>query len=181
MATSRRKSPTKRRRAPLPPWLLLGGGLLAGIASTMLYDGVRKTDWNAPLERLTIGDDSVKNLPALDFEFYTLLPGQEFVVTTPEPKTEPVKPQAKQPRMAPSETGAYYLQVGSFRQRSAADAMRAKVTLLGTRGSIQQVQHNQNTWYRVRVGPYEQVNQVSAVQAKLKQHQINALLVRAKP
>ena len=180
MATSRRKSPPKRRRAPLPPWLLLGGGLIAGIASTMLYDGVRKTDWNASLKRFAFENGPV-DLPEHEFEFYTLLRGQEFVVSTPEPKAKPVKPPAKQPRMAPSETGAYYLQVGSFRERSAADAMRARVTLLGTRGSIQQVQHNQNTWYRVRVGPYEQVNQVGAVQAKLKQHQINALLVRAKP
>ncbi len=186
MAVAKRKRSARsgKRRAPMSPWMLLGGGLIAGIASTLLYDGVKNMKWSSPLDRFAIEKESVDDLPALNFEFYTLLPDQEYVVTTPKetpPPQQPAKPQEKQPSMAPSKTGAYYLQVGSFRERKTADSMRAKVTLLGTSGSIQQVRHNQNTWYRVRVGPYEQIEQVSAVQAQLKQHQINSLLVRAKP
>ncbi len=179
---ARRK--TRKRRVPLPPWVLLGGGLAAGVAGALLYDAVQQMDWKMPLDRFAIGDESVRDLPSLDFEFYTLLPDQEFVVAAPAPKLDvptPATPPEKTSSTAPTSSGAYYLQVGSFLRLSAADSMKAKVTLLGTHASIQEVRRGDDTLYRVRAGPYEDVAQVSEVQAQLQKHQINSLLVRAKP
>lgn len=191
MATPKRHTatPKKRRttvkkrktraRKPLPPWLLLGGGLLIGISSVLVFNVAKEVKWDAmqggtPPTKTT----SSKPATAPRFDFYTILPNQEVVVPDPEPPAKKKKkPGDKQAQPVPG--GVYYLQAGSFRKMDEANSMRARVILLGTEVSIQSVTIDRDTWHRVRVGPYQNLARLREVRKRLRDNKIETLLVRA--
>ncbi len=172
-ATPKRRPAARKRktraRKPLPPWLLLGGGLLIGIASVLMFNGTQEAPWQSlwkkvwPLETAT-----TKPVETPRFDFYTILPNQEVVV--PEPDDKKAKPVPE---------GVYYLQVGSFRSLDDANGRRARVILLGTEASIQSVVIDRDTWHRVRVGPYKDLARLREVRQRLRDNKIETLLVRA--
>lgn len=181
-APKRRPTAKKRKtraRKPLPPWFLLGGGLLIGVASVLVFNVAKEVEWSAlwgnaqPPKTAT-----AKPAETLQFDFYTILPSQEVVVPDPEPpaKKEP-KPGDKQAKPVPE--GVYYLQVGSFRSLDDANGMRAQVILLGTEASIQSVTIDRDIWHRVRVGPYKNLARLREVRKRLRDNRVETLLIRA--
>lgn len=105
------------------------------------------------------------------FEFYTILPEMEVVV--PDSDRE----SAKDPnRLAPGES--YVLQVASFRALEEADRMKANLALLGIESRIETVTANNETWHRVRLGPYRDMPAVDDARARLQENQINAVLLK---
>ena len=108
------------------------------------------------------------------FEFYTILPEMETVVPPQELSAEVKEgvPQVKSP-------GTYMLQAGSFRTNEQADQLKAKIAFLGLAAEIQQVTNaNDETWHRVRLGPYSDLALLNEARAKLKQQKIDALLLK---
>ena len=182
-ATPKRRPTAKKRktraRKPLPPWLLLGGGLLIGIVSVLVFNVAKEVEWGAlwgnaqPPKTAT-----AKPAETLRFDFYTILPSQEVVVPDPEP---PVKKESKpgDKKTKPVPEGVYYLQAGSFRSLDDANGMRAQVILLGTEASIQTVTIDRDTWHRVRVGPYKNLARLREVRKRLRDNRIETLLIRA--
>ena len=180
-ATPKRRPTSKKRktRKPLPPWLLLGGGLLVGIASVLVFNVAKEVEWDA-LWSGTPPPKTASSEPAATprFDFYTILPNQEVVVpdrVPPAKKKE--KPDDKKTKPVPG--GVYYLQAGSFRKIDEANSMRARVILLGTEASIQSVTMDRDTWHRVRVGPYEDLARLREVRQRLRDNKIETLLIRA--
>lgn len=177
----KKRAARQRRRQPLPAWLLLGGGLLVGIGSVKLFDMAR--NWNWTHDAPPAAREEAPAAPELKFDFYTILPSQEMVVPsegvpaaapqTPKPTPEP----AGKPPPAP---GAYYLQVGSFRKPQEAEAQKARVALLGATASVQRITVGRDQWHRVRIGPYQDMAKLQAVQRRLSKRQIDALLIRAR-
>lgn len=132
------------------------------------------------------------------FEFYTLLPELEVVV----PETAPPKPPAaSQPpatatpqppatTSAPTESPSkatpppapaserFMLQAGSFRQNQEAERLRASLALLGVEARIQQVTVNNDTWYRVHVGPFSSRSEADRVRERLTNNQVQTMLLR---
>ena len=109
------------------------------------------------------------------FEFYNLLPEMEVIVPEEQVKgaasPEGVK-QVEQP-------GTYLLQAGSFRTREQADQLRARLALLGVETEVQTVTvNNKETWHRVRVGPYRNLEELNAARSVLKKNGIDAILIR---
>ena len=176
-APKRRPTAKKRRtrqRKPLPPWLLLGGGLLVGVASVLVFNVARDVEWRALWGDMSPSKTtSAKPAPATRFDFYTILPNQEVVVPDPEP------PASKNKKTKPAPEGVYYLQAGSFRKHDEANSMRAQVILLGTQASIQSVTIDKDTWHRVRVGPYKNLARLREVRTRLRDNKIDTLLIRA--
>ena len=182
-ATPKRRSTAQKRkrrtRKPLPPWLLLGGGLLIGIASVLVFNVAKEEEWST-LWGGASPPETASSEPATTprFDFYTILPNQEVVVPDPEPPARK-KTKSKDKKTPPVPEGVYYLQAGSFRKIDKANGMRARIILLGTEASIQSVTIDRDTWHRVRVGPYKDLARLREVRQRLRDNKIETLLVRA--
>lgn len=71
-----------------------------------------------------------------------------------------------------------YLQAGSFASASEADNQKARLALLGAEARIQQVMLQDKVWYRVRIGPYHKMDDVTHLRADLARQGIEANVVR---
>lgn len=126
------------------------------------------------------------------FDFYTLLPESEEVVTRPQAKQQPIvtapPEESTEPETPiPAETAkteateSYMIQVGSFKKLSDADAYRAKLAFLGVESKVQTVTiDDKDTWHRVQIGPIAGRAQADAMQKQLRDNAIDSLLLRAK-
>ncbi|MCP5266752.1 MAG: SPOR domain-containing protein [Burkholderiaceae bacterium] len=111
-----------------------------------------------------------------------------------KPETEAGKPAADGAGARPPGTQAtgaatgqaaqgavsYLLQAGAFRSVGDADAMRAKLALVGFEARVVQAQVGGQALFRVRVGPYAQLDDMNRVRAKLAEAGIEASVVRQK-
>ena len=115
-----------------------------------------------------------ENIPVPKFDFYNILPNKEINIS------EWVAEDQAMPAPASEETGGLYiLQVGSFRQLDAADQVKAQLALLGISADIQRVVINgQDTRYRVRVGPYEDQKTLEAERARLRENNLDYMLLK---
>lgn len=182
-AAPKRRPTTKKRkthaRRPLPPWFLLGGGLLIGVVSVLAFNVAKEVEWHTLLGHAQPPKTAAsKPVVTPRFDFYTILPSQEVVVPDPEPSAKK-EPEPGDKQAPPVPEGVYYLQVGSFRGLDDANGMRAQVILLGTEASIQSVTIDRDTWHRVRVGPYKDPARLREVRQRLRDNRIDTLLIRA--
>jgi cell division protein FtsN len=107
------------------------------------------------------------------FDFYEMLP--KFEVVIPE-QDESAPAQA---RGAPMEkAGVYMLQAGSFRNSADAERVRALIGLQGVQSKIQQVTIDRDTWHRVRIGPITDLKKLEDTRTKLRQAEVEALVIR---
>jgi len=113
----------------------------------------------------------------LEFDFYTILTAKEELVPEEKEASGGQKPVAS----TDNSSGTYYLQAGSFQNHADADRRKATLALLGVAASIQRVTiKNNQTWYRVRVGPIGDINEVNRLRSKLEAEKIQTMLARAK-
>ncbi|MBI2780016.1 MAG: SPOR domain-containing protein [Gammaproteobacteria bacterium] len=108
------------------------------------------------------------------FDFYTILPEMEVII----PDKELKKRAANDAQAGKAES--YFLQAGSFKNLVDADALKANLALLGIEAKIQSVSVENDTWHRVRMGPYSDMDQLNKVRAQLRQNNINAIPLKAK-
>jgi len=113
--------------------------------------------------------------PRPRFDFYTILP--EMEVKVPEWQLG----QGAQGEAHTLEPGAYVLQVASFQRFEEADKTKANLALHGIVADIQRVVINgRDTWYRVRVGPLRDLDQVQAMRGRLQQVGMDFMLLKIK-
>lgn len=190
----------------LMPWI--GGGaaivLIAGMLlayqqffksstpahSVDLRSSAAPVHEKAPSETHT----SIAKQEAPRFDFYTLLPNMTVEVPELEPEPEVKRKTAlaaapkvaQAPAPAPASTAQnnkssnFIIQAGSFREPAQAEELKARLTLNGFEASIQTVKiEQQDLWYRVFLGPYEDKNQAILAQQKLESAQsINSLILK---
>ena len=125
-------------------------------------------------------EDSTEDKPSEPrFDFYTLLPEMEVVV--PE---QQIRGKPEQGVRQVEEPGTYYLQVGSFKNGEQADRLKAELAIKGFETVIQKVTIDNNndtqTWHRVRVGPYSDLEPLNRARQKLKASGHESSLVRIK-
>jgi cell division protein FtsN len=107
------------------------------------------------------------------FDFYRILPGQEVPVSEKELKQQAAKPDA------PTEN--YLIQAGAFQSPADADALKARLALLGLEASVEPAHlPDKGTLYRVRLGPYTQLDEINRVRQALSQNGVEASLVKVK-
>jgi cell division protein FtsN len=112
--------------------------------------------------------------PKPRFDFYTILPEMEVII----PDKELKKRAANDAQAGKAES--YFLQAGSFKNLADADALKASLALLGIEAKIQSVTVEDDTWHRVRMGPYSGMDELNKVRAQLRQNNINAIPLKAK-
>lgn len=194
MATKRNTRNRQQQQRGSMPWgpMLLSFAVgafvmfLVHLKDNVPADGTPKT---AQQEKKSAGIEPT-------FDFYTLLPESEEVVTRPQAQqqtivTAPPEESASPPETATSDTPAptakaeetesYMIQVGSFKKLSDADAYRAKLAFLGVESKVQTVTiDDKDTWHRVQIGPINGRAQADAMQKQLRENAIDSLLLRAK-
>lgn len=82
------------------------------------------------------------------------------------------------PSNAPTATTTYLLQAGAFRAQSEADGMRARLALIGFEAGVETARIDNETIYRVRLGPYGALDTMNLARAKLADNGIEASVVR---
>lgn len=146
------------------------------------------------------------------YDFYTLLPGQEVAMTDAElaasaraeearqrqleqqrqrdaadaadaadPAQPVVAPPAAVAANAAAADGAHYiLQAGSFGASGDAEALKARIALLGLSARVESAQIGGKTMYRVRMGPYGTASDLAAAKQKLGNGGLPALAIKAR-
>jgi len=103
---------------------------------------------------------------------------QPRATVRPEPTpAAPVTPTAPSGATAPA-SGPYFLQVGSFRVLEDAEALRAKILLMGMSVEIQRAEVNGLQVNRVRVGPFARIDDMNQTRTRLGQEKIPTAVVR---
>ncbi len=99
------------------------------------------------------------------------------VESSPAPPPAPAKDVA--PAAATADEGTrFQLQAGAFRTAEDADAMRARLALLGLDARVFPIEQAGATWYRVRLGPYGQIDDVNRTRKMLAENGIEAQVIR---
>ena len=180
-----------RRHAPAAPGPAFGGwtgfaaglGLGLGIALAVhvyhrnheaVVAGPVPEPAQVPASAAAADDGAVvtADAPAApELDFYDMLPKQEVDVPGQTPRdTSPSN-------AAPLPTGDVVLQAGSFKQATEAEKMQAELALVGISAKIQRASVEDETWYRVRIGPISTVEELRNVQSKLREAEITATAV----
>jgi cell division protein FtsN len=94
------------------------------------------------------------------------------------PTNTPSTPARTDASQAPKTGGPYYLQVGSFRVLEDAEALRAKIILMGMPVEIQRAEVNGLQVNRVRVGPFAKIDDMNQTRIRLGQEKIPTAVVR---
>ena len=111
--------------------------------------------------------------PATRFDFYEILP--KFEVVLPETEFE-ARPDVVETAL--EEPGRYVLQAGSFSAEADAERMRANLALLGIESRIQRVTIDTDDYHRVRIGPSSDLEALNGTRARLRDAQIEVLLIK---
>lgn len=234
MAAKRGKSQAKRNgggNGGMPVWAWVVIAAAVGIGAWLLLpqfagkDGVEGFFRAAPKDPPAVdgGADSAPLVPETapaatattpterdqQYDFYTLLPGEETalsddelsararaeaaqpapeVAETPTDTEPPAAIDAAPPRPepAPAETIAetrsdarYILQAGAFAASGDAEALKAKIAFLGLGARVESAQIQGKTVYRVRMGPYGTATELAEAKRKLAAGGLPALAIRA--
>ena len=177
---AKRPSTHSNKKKPLPGWVWMLGGLLAGlVVSYLVYlqkEGgvslVKKSDKPVarPTQKKTPAAQTTKKRDdGIKFDFYNILPELEVVI----PDIELGKENTEQ--------ATYYLQVGSFKNEEEAEARKAELLLLNFTPSIQTVTiDNSQTWHRVRLGPFTDRRTVDKARRGLQDNGIDFIMLKEK-
>ena len=173
--STRKKTATrgKASAAPVSAWRWYGAGLLTGVfLSFLVYLGtLPPTAPGDPATNVSNATPAAQTPPKPRFDFYKMLP-EQTIEETVEP-AEVARPRAAEP------SEIYLLQAGSFRSYEQADKLKAELALMGLETDIHKAPGSgQESWNRVRVGPYNNLAELNEVRALLRQNGINAILIR---
>lgn len=187
-AAQRRKSRNHQRG--IPAWLWLLSGILLGLglayylwskgyipqpnADSTVVDGSSEQISPASVEEVAPAIDKPRKSP---YDFFTVLPEMEVVV--PEQELSQKSRSAETPAaQAEADSGSYLLQVGSFREKSDAEQLKARLALMGITARTQSVTVNDVTWHRVRIGPVSGVRQADEMRTRLSADGIESLVMK---
>lgn len=161
-------------------WVGLGAGLALGLTVALAVHLHYQN--KAPVEPLPAADTPPASAvappeetpPPEDagpgYDFYDMLPKQEVEV-----------PEGAAARTAGSALpkGDVTLQAGSFKNVAEAEKLQARLAQYGIDAKIQRFSLEDETWYRVRIGPIATVEELDVVRAKLAEAEIEATPVTA--
>jgi cell division protein FtsN len=178
-----------------------------------------EADLPAPVATPPKGDAKDPGDQEREYDFYTVLPGQEVAMSDAElaasaraeatrkqqlaqqaaaaaasedaatPATPAVTPAAPAPAPSTSTTpvattadnqAPYILQAGAFGASGDAEAVKARIALLGLKARVESASIKGKTVYRVRMGPYGTATELAAAKDKLANGGLPALAIKVK-
>jgi cell division protein FtsN len=202
MATRRGKQATRGGKPPLPAWMWLGIGVLLGLALAAVVlvrdwaPMLRKRDVPMPNPEASAPRESetpvAEARPKKTFDFYQVLPEMEVVIPDAEISAKaraeqqaraaqsppPTSPATAPVSAAPGTGVRYVLQVGSTPDPQGAEALKARLALLGFVATIQPVNINGKTWNRIRLGPYASASELEDAKRTLAGQGISATALK---
>ena len=95
-------------------------------------------------------------------------------------ETKAAAEKAASAAAAADDGSRYVLQAGAFKTPEDADAMRARLAMLGLDARVFPVEQGGNTLYRVRLGPYGQIDDINRIRKTLASNNIDAQVIRLK-
>ena len=106
------------------------------------------------------------------FSFYNSLPQAEV----------PIAEDGKSPSAGISlppvvVAGTYVVQAGAFPEFADADAVKARLALLGIVAEIQSAEADGRRFHRVRIGPIDDLDKLNRLRARLRQNRIEFMLI----
>ena len=107
-----------------------------------------------------------------DYDFYDMLPKQE--VEVPGERAAGAQRRARRCRRATSRCRR-----ASFKQAAEAEKLQARLAQYGIDAKIQRFSLEDETWYRVRIGPIATVEELEPMRAKLAEAEVDAMPVTA--
>lgn len=170
--------------------LIIGLGIAVGVAMMISKTPLPFTNKFGHAERITqpAGDVADPNKPLYGKK--ASVPDQAQPQPQPAPaQTAPaptvientIKPAPSRASTAPADGDdkwLYYLQAGAFRGKADAESMKAKLALLGFEASVSERQADNGTLYRVRIGPFNQMETMNRVRGKLSDNGVDVAVVR---
>jgi cell division protein FtsN len=183
------RSTRSKKQQDFPGWLWMIFGLAIGLSVALavyMRDNQPKIEvaankpGPAPAEAVVdnngeAGSSGDQQASAAEsrFTFYELLPN--FVVEIPDQQPEKAADIGPQ---AVTEPGVYVLQAGSFSTEKDADRRRAELGLHGMESNIQRVKINDKNYYRVYVGPTDDLDQLNMLRSRLRAAKIDVFRIR---
>jgi len=175
--TNTRKAGHKR---PVPGWIILFSGVLSGLLlAVFIYikgwvpEPIQNNQKPVPgvaQELAEPVEDVSKTLSKKpDYDFYSVLPEMEVVI----PKEELEQQAARD-----SKEYSYILQIASFKNRSDAEELKARIAFSGQIAFIQSIDVNGTQWHRVRVGPFDSSREADKQKRQLEQGGHKALVLK---
>lgn len=119
------------------------------------------------------GDDAARERDDR-YDFFTVLPEIEVVVPNREIEQR-ARDNPEQP--ATPAGGSYLIQAGSFRSAKDAEALKARLAMLGMVARIQSVTVNGQSWHRVRLGPFETARAADSARRELSEHGFESIVL----
>lgn len=209
MAHDYKRNAAYKPKTKIPGWLTFMAGLAIGlVAALLLYLRQQSENVHQVIAPSTASapaadaKDTAVQPPR--FDFYTILPEQEVVIpdqeikdtksvkSKPEPAKQRVPANVVSPAVSANTSasantspankkGNYIVQVGAFKKAEEADRLRAALALLGIESSVQVVRiGDSDSFHRVRVGPFEDLDRANRTRSKLKQNNYNSILLQLK-
>ncbi len=183
-----KRTTSRKPKSAVPGWAWMVIGLLVGLFIAFLVylqqgggkETVRKpvsatakppaSDTRAVTK--TPPPEPPKKKEGISFDFYNILPELEVVIPEEE---------LKQDGATTDEKATYYLQVGSFKNSTDAEARKAELLLLNFAPSVQTVTIDGNqTWHRVRIGPFTDRRKVDQARRRLQDNGIDFIMLKEK-
>jgi cell division protein FtsN len=121
-----------------------------------------------------LGDDATPGgvAPETSYDFPERLSKYEVVVPEKE-RGARVNAAAKVER-----PGTYFLQAGSYRRAEDAERVRAQLGRQNITANVQRVALDTDVWFRIRVGPIKDLDQLNRLRQQLQSADIDSLVIR---
>lgn len=181
--------------------LIIGLGIALAVAMMITKTPMPFTDKSGrqKISSPTAGQTADPNKPLYGNKMATKDAAKDFAKEPPQNTAAPqpadkivevkvdVKPESKAPvveKSAAAKTESaddkwnYYLQAGAFREQADAESIRAKLALMDVEAKISERQSETGVLYRVRVGPFSQIEAMNRVRSKLSDNGVDAAVVR---
>lgn len=148
----------------------------------------------------TLAEEAAKPAPATapksNYDFYTTLPEKEVVIPDAELSAKAKAEQARAKQQAQANAanpnnpatptpsapaaggGRYMLQVTATSDAGAADALKAKLAMLGFSAKVYTSTVDGKTLHRVRLGPFASPSETETSKRALAENSINSVAVK---
>ena len=197
-----------RRRVRLHGLIVIALVLVALVGSLMAYLGggdegtppvLSLPAPSEPEQAQEVHSIPLPEKPKPKYEFYSELPKRQLEISKEElhpqvskaPPPKPVSAEASPPqakarseeptvsRNTSGKTGRYVIQAGSFRSHAQADRLKATLALLGINAHIEiGTGRNDATWHRIRIGPFNDRDEVEAMRRRLRENNIASIAIK---
>jgi len=167
----------------------LGVGLVVALAIAFYLSkntpqekpGVRAPNLPLTIKPATAPTDGEQATSAEQVDLNKPLQGKSPTGSAPDPIADLANGKKPAELVAPAakSDAIYFLQVGVFTRRADADAQKASLAIQGLQSQLSEITSDGNTIWRVRVGPFNSVEESNSVRDKLSNMGIKLTVIKS--